>query len=274
MTVNIPSLKAKLLNLAKEKNVELQVLLDRFGAEQFLARLSQSTVANQFIFKGGSLLVYLIETNRKTRDIDFSIKQLSNQTDDLLKVIQAILDIPLDDGVIWGRAEAEMLSHPDLEEPGARIICPFHLGQMRGKVQMDLALGDVVEPVKMMLPRMRYKDMPLMGEDFSVLTYPAESIFAEKLHIILAKKEANSRMKDYYDLLKLTQSLDNPKKLKQAIQATFQNRKMAVPKGISFDAAQIGALQSRWAHFLAREKLADAPRDLAEVIKTLNDFLF
>ena len=75
MTVNIPSLKAKLLNLAKEKNVELQVLLDRFGAEQFLARLSQSAVANQFIFKGGSLLVYLIETNRKTRDIDFSIKE-------------------------------------------------------------------------------------------------------------------------------------------------------------------------------------------------------
>ena len=259
MSVNIPSLKAKLLNMAKEKNIELQMLLDRFGAEQFLARLSQSPVGNQFIFKGGSLLVYLIETNRKTRDIDFSIKQLSNQADDLLKVIQAILDIPLDDGVTWGRAEAEILSHLDLEEPGARILCPFHLGQMRGKVQIDLALGDVVEPVQMMLPRMCYKGLPLMGDDFSILTYPPESIFAEKLHIALAKKEANSRMKDYYDLLKLSQSLDSPKKLRAAIEATFQNRKMAVPRGILFNAAQIEALQTRWAHFLTREKLYGSP---------------
>ncbi|MES2503712.1 MAG: nucleotidyl transferase AbiEii/AbiGii toxin family protein [Myxococcota bacterium] len=273
MSVNIPSLKAKLLNMAKEKNVELQVLLDRFGAEQFLARLSQSPVSQQFIFKGGSLLVYLVETSRKTRDIDFSIKQLSNRTDDLLKVIHAILDIPLDDGVTWGRAEAEVLSHPDLEEPGARIICPFQLGQVRGKVQMDLALGDVVDPVKMTLPRMHYKGMPLMGQDFSILTYPPESIFAEKLHIASAKKETNSRMKDYYDLLKLSQSLESPQKLKAAIEATFQNRKTAVPKGIFFDAAQIEVLQIRWAHFLIREKLTDAPRDIAEVIESLNDFL-
>ena len=179
----------------------------------------------------------------------------------------------MDDGVAWGKARAEILNHPDLEEPGARITCPFYLGQMRGKVQIDLALGDIVEPVKMTLPRMRYKNMPLMGEDFSILTYPAESIFAENLHIALAKKEANSRMKDYYDLLKLSQSLDNRIKLKNAIEATFHNRKLLVPKAISFDAAQMGSLQTRWAHFLTREKLIDAPGNIGEVIEALNVFL-
>jgi predicted nucleotidyltransferase component of viral defense system len=74
MAINITSLKSKLLYISKEKKVDFQVILNRFGAEQFLARLSQSSVINQFVFKGGSLLMYLIKTNRKTRDIDFSIK--------------------------------------------------------------------------------------------------------------------------------------------------------------------------------------------------------
>lgn len=271
--MNLLSLKAKLLNMSKAMNVDFQVLLNRFGAEQFLSRLSQSKAADKFIFKGGSLLVYLIETNRKTRDIDFSIRQLSNQTDELLKVVQVILDIPSDDGITWGRPKAEVLSHPNLEEPGVRIVCHFQLGQMRGKVQMDLALGDAVEPVKMTLPRMHYKGVPLVGEDFSVFTYPPESIFAEKLHIVLTKKEANSRMKDYYDLLKLSQSLNDKEKLKHAIEATFQNRKMELSSRILFDEPQIEILQTRWAHFLAKEKLTDTPRNIKDVVDILNKFL-
>ena len=73
MSINIESLQAKLLVLAKEQKIDFQVILNRFGTEQFLARLSQSSNAEQFIFKGGSLLMYMIETDRKTRDIDFSI---------------------------------------------------------------------------------------------------------------------------------------------------------------------------------------------------------
>lgn len=100
MAINIKSLHGRLLNLAREQGIEFQLLLHRLGAEQFLFRLSQSPYKGKFVFKGGSLLSYVIETDRKTRDLDFSIKQLKNQGEELPKVIQAILEIPVDDGIV------------------------------------------------------------------------------------------------------------------------------------------------------------------------------
>lgn len=50
MTINIPSLYAKLLNIAREKNIEFQLLINRFGAEQFLDRLSRSSYDGRGFF--------------------------------------------------------------------------------------------------------------------------------------------------------------------------------------------------------------------------------
>lgn len=273
MTINIASIKAKLLHISRENNIDFQVILNRFGAEQFLARLSQSEVASQFVFKGGSLLMYLIKTNRKTRDIDFSIKRLSNQVDNLVTVIQSILEIDLDDGIAWDKPVGEALSHPDMQEPGARIMSHFSLDRMRGQIQMDLALGDIVDPVSLMLPRLQYKGVPLVGSNFSILTYPPESIFAEKLHIAVVKKDNNSRMKDYYDLLKLGQSSMDRLKLTNCIEATFNNRATRMIDLISFEASSIEAMQRRWSSFLAKEKLRDAPNNISDVIEIINKVL-
>jgi predicted nucleotidyltransferase component of viral defense system len=49
-----------------------------------------------------------------------------------------------------------------------------------------------------------------LGEDFSVLAYPPETVFAEKLNIVFKKGGKNTRMKDYYDLLQLTAQSLNP----------------------------------------------------------------
>ena len=73
MPINIKSLQARLVIVAREKKLEHQNLFNRFGVEQFLERLSRSSVARKFVFKGGTLLAYLIETDRKTRDLDFSV---------------------------------------------------------------------------------------------------------------------------------------------------------------------------------------------------------
>lgn len=73
---SVASLQAQLLNLSKERNIAFQILLSRFGAEQFLYRLSISKYADKFVFKGGSLLLYLTDSERKTRDLDFSVKEI------------------------------------------------------------------------------------------------------------------------------------------------------------------------------------------------------
>lgn len=58
MPINLKSLHGRLLNVAREKGIEFQLLLHRLGAEQFLFRLSQSPYKDKFVFKGGTLLSY------------------------------------------------------------------------------------------------------------------------------------------------------------------------------------------------------------------------
>ena len=145
--MNTASLHAKLLNIARKEGIEFQLLLNRFGAEQFLARLSQSDFVNKFIFKGGALLAYLIDTDRKTKDLDFTINQLGNQVEEVTAIIQSVLKIPMDDCVDWGEVEGSPLTHPDMPSPGVRTICHFLVGKMRGHVQIDMAVGEVQEAI-------------------------------------------------------------------------------------------------------------------------------
>lgn len=275
MSINIKSLQAKLLNLSKENGIDFQIMLNRFGAEQFLARLSQSPFAGKFIFKGGSLLIYLIDTDRKTKDLDFSLKQMTHHLNDLLKAVQLILEIPFDDGIEWTAAKGTPLNHPEpeMEYSGARIVCNFHLGKMRGQIRMDLALGDKVKAAKIVLPRMRYRGKPLIGEDFHLLAYPPETIFAEKLQIALSRKELNTRMKDYYDLYQLCHSELNIKELRQSIRATFSNRNMTPTHKIAFDLSSLDKLQTVWSRYRTKEKLQEAPENIADIIKHVNHLL-
>lgn len=273
MTVNIKSLQGRLANIAREKQTNLQILLNRLGAEQFLFRLSQSPYADRFIFKGGFLLAYLIDSERKTKDLDFSITQMNLRVDEVITIVKEILATPIDDGIEWAAVEGNILEHPEMDSPGVRIICRFLLGKMKGNVRMDLARGDVVKAIKQPIRRIRYKNEPLIGEDFSLMVYPLEMVFAEKLQIISKKGTQNTRMKDYYDLMKLTEQSLSKKALKQSIQATFKNRNVEVRAHIQFDDSGLERLQTYWGHFLKRDNPPEAPKSITDVIATVNTYL-
>lgn len=103
-------LTCQIIEYCSQEGLEFQLLLNRFGAEQFLARLSQSAFAQKFVFKGGSLLAYLIDTDRKTKDLDFTIKHLSNQVDEITAIIKSVLETPVDDCLEWGEIEGSALT--------------------------------------------------------------------------------------------------------------------------------------------------------------------
>ncbi|MFO1462293.1 MAG: nucleotidyl transferase AbiEii/AbiGii toxin family protein [bacterium] len=272
MATNPESIRAKLYNISKEeKEIAFQELLNRYGAEQFLARLSVSPHAGSFIFKGGSLLAYLIDSERKTRDLDFSIRQVSNKVEDALSVVQTILTISMDDGLTWDSPEGVPLNHPEMDYPGVRIKCLFRLGKAQGHVRMDLAIGDIVEAKKVSLERIRYRGQPLIGPDFKILAYPPETIFSEKLQIAIKRGGQNTRMKDYYDLFKMSQlgSLDSSL-CKQSIEKTFSKRKTDKMTLISFDDEILERLQIYWSAFIRKMKITDAPDLLKDVVKIIN----
>lgn len=65
------SVRARLLNLSKERNEPYDLLLTQYALERLLYRLSISKYKEQFALKGAMLLRYwLHDPHRPTRDLD------------------------------------------------------------------------------------------------------------------------------------------------------------------------------------------------------------
>lgn len=58
MINSVQSLKDKAKNFAKEKNLNVQIILQNYMFERFLERLSNSKYKNNFIIKGRFFIVF------------------------------------------------------------------------------------------------------------------------------------------------------------------------------------------------------------------------
>ena len=66
---NAMSLKARIRNLAKQKNIPAQVILQNFMFERLLVRLSTSEYKEKFVLKGGMLVAAIVGLdNRATME--------------------------------------------------------------------------------------------------------------------------------------------------------------------------------------------------------------
>jgi hypothetical protein len=162
-----------------------------------------------------------------------------------------------------------------MDYPGYRITLNALFAKMKDKIHIDVGVGDVVEPQHRKIELFQYRGKPFFEDAVSLLVYPIESIFAEKLETVLSKGSKNSRMKDYHDLLLLvrTKKLLEPKKLKEALTKTFENRGTSLSV-IQFDANGLKLLQKLWtAHLhglgdIAKELVL--PKDIETVIEEIN----
>jgi hypothetical protein len=100
---NIPaSIQARLKNEADKRGRFFNEILQYYGMERFLYRLSKTTYANDFILKGGLMFYGLdVPMRRPTRDIDFlGIEEYTQK--DLLTVLHTAMSVSFpEDGVIF-----------------------------------------------------------------------------------------------------------------------------------------------------------------------------
>lgn len=144
--------------------------------------------------------------------------------------------------------------------PGYRITLNGTFAKMKDKIHVDIGIGDTVHPESYKIKLTQYRGKPFFEESTSLLVYPPEAIFAEKLETVLSKGARNSRMKDYHDLYLLcSRQLINLNKLKRAVSETFANRGTAFTL-IQFDPAELKPLQQLWSAHLAG--LGDIAKDL------------
>ena len=84
-------LKALVKNLAKEKGISAQLVLQNYLLERLLERISLSRYQSNFILKGGFLIASIVGLDtRATMDLDTTVKGFDLNLDTARKVFTEI----------------------------------------------------------------------------------------------------------------------------------------------------------------------------------------
>ncbi|MEG1561797.1 MAG: nucleotidyl transferase AbiEii/AbiGii toxin family protein [Raoultibacter sp.] len=197
--VSIDKLKARIRNRSKGDSTRAQILMRHYGAERFLERLALSTYRDNFVLKGGTLIAAKVGLeNRSTLDIDTTLKGVTLSEAEVIKLVEAVCAIDLEDGMTFRVNSVRSIMH-ESDYPGIRVLMEASLEKVRIPMKIDLSTDDVITPHEILFP------MPLMFEDKTValLAYNTETALAEKLETIIARGNVNTRMRDFYDIYML-----------------------------------------------------------------------
>lgn len=221
--MNSMQVKDKLKNIAIKRNIDFNTLLRLYMYDRFIERLAVSKYRDNFILKGGFYLSTLFGLeSRFTKDIDTAIKDANFTKENIEKMIKSIIAIDINDGALISFIEIGNIREED-QYGGFRAILNVKVDTIRENFQIDIATGDPITPKPIV-----YKYHPILGDSFvNVWSYNIETVIAEKLETILRRAEANSRIRDYYDLyLIYTKGWNHVKidDLRKAIDKTFEKR--------------------------------------------------
>ena len=224
MNNSAQSVKDKLKNISREKNVDFNSVMRFYMYDRFVERLSKSKYKDNFILKGGFYLSKLFGLdNRSTMDIDTAIRKTEFTEENLIVMINEIISIDVGDNIKFKIEKTELIREED-EYGGLRITINFMLENIKDKFHIDLATGDPIYP----RPD-NYKYESLIGDEiYKVWSYNLETILAEKIETILSKLETSSRMKDYYDIYliyKFKFDTISKEKFRGSVEKTFKKRK-------------------------------------------------
>ena len=87
-------LKGAIRNIAKEKDLHAQEVLQIFMFERILKRLSLSPYKKNFVLKGGLLISSMIGiSERTTMDMDTTVRGIDMDEENIEKIVKEIFDI-------------------------------------------------------------------------------------------------------------------------------------------------------------------------------------
>ncbi len=255
---NIPaSIHARLANEAQKTKKPFNELLQHYGMERFLYRLSITESANSFVLKGGLIFtVWEIEQRRATRDIDF-LGSLERNVKDIVQILKAAVEtLAPEDGLVFDANTIQVEERlVDVERMGISANLLGYLGRAEIPIHIDVGFSDEI------LSSAKEISFPtlLSGMERPQLKgYSPEFVISEKLHAMGKYVEAPSRWKDYYDVWLISEYFElDLFPLQEAFITTFNNRNTELPisrpKCLSADFAlkyQVG-----WQSFLKKNAL-------------------
>ena len=180
MNAKSTSLKAKLRNMAEEKKLSPQVLLQNYMFERFLERLSMSGYKDKFVIKGGMLIAAIVGVEtRSTMDLDLSVKTYPINAEHIKSAIEKICSIEVTDGVFFS-LERIVQIRLDSVYGGIRASLKAVYDSIIVNMSVDFTSGDAITP-----SAVRYGFKTLFGENDEI------ALWAYNIETILAHLSAN-----------------------------------------------------------------------------------
>ncbi len=269
------SVRARLLNRARERGDDFQLVLARYLNERLLYRLSQSPHGSDFVLKGATVFaVWTGEPYRATRDVD--LLGFGDPSEAHLRaVFQDVLTADVPDDGVWFRLDS-LAAGPiraDQEYGGVRVTVESGVAAARVRLQIDVGFGDAITPEAVM------EELPALLEfpPPRLRVYPRETVVAEKLEAMVTLGLLNSRMKDFYALTVLSRTFAfDGSLLQRAVRATFERRRTplptATPVALTEEFSGDAAKQTQWKAF-CRKSGGTSVGELPAVVDEIKRFL-
>lgn len=274
------SVRQRLLDGARTRGEEFNLILTRFAIERLLFRLGQSPHRDRFVLKGASLYTLWTRESpslgyRPTRDLDF----WGSGSPDVANVVAIFREVMgfnvEDDGLHF---EADSLKGQRMRQEalyeGCRLSLVAVLDGVRIPLSVDLGFGDAITPPA---SEVEYPTLLPVLPAPKIRVYPRETVVAEKFEALVSLDQSNTRMKDFYDLWMLSQNFEfDGATLLEAVKATFERRQTefpsAVPTALTARYFEDTSKLAAWNGFVKRSRLSDLP-PLRNVMEELQGFL-
>jgi hypothetical protein len=251
--------------------------MTRFAISRLLYRLAAAGFQDDFVLKGATLFtIWQDAPHRPTRDVDL----LGRGAPTIARLVEifrvvAATEPNEPDGLIF---DPDSVAGGRIREgeayEGVRVTLQANLSNARIRLQVDIGFGDIVVPAPESV------EVPaLLGFSPARLqAYPREAVIAEKFHAMVILGEANTRMKDFYDVWTLAQRHPfDGRRLTTAIAGTFDRRRtalpIAIPTALTATFMENSSKTGQWRGFLKRAGLPQAQPALADLAGVLTDFL-
>lgn len=213
--------------------------------------------------------------SRPTRDIDFLGPSGMSRADLGRIVLDCLAVETIEDGLDFDSQSLDIRPiRGGARHGGLRVKFAGYLGRSLIRFQVDVGTGNnvVPEPVSQVFPTLLDFPAPMLR------TYTPYTTVAEKFEAIVDLGEANSRMKDYFDLDLLATSVRfEGKVLVPALQATFKARSArlpaTVPVGLQDSFAALPAKRDQWVAFIRKSHLQGRAKPLEQTLRNIRSFL-
>jgi predicted nucleotidyltransferase component of viral defense system len=266
----VDKIKAK----AKARGLDPAQQIQKYVQERLCVRLWAHEESRTLTLKGGCCYHFapeFLDLNRATADIDVHTYERMGH-EEVLALFRKAVEIEDEDGVSFMINKTSVLEHEHGEANGLRIHITGTVGKSAVSTYADVGIGGL-EP-------MEVRELPVItmvpGQTSTTIrAQPFEFAIAEKLHAIVKHGAANTRMKDYRDLLVLSRKGFDDEKVREAIAFTFSALDVDLPETTPVGLTPSFATdkQADWERYLHRNRVTGMPQEFRAVVDELRQYL-